>query len=113
MTTATEFDNVTQSVEPLDPIQARPSLGSGDSDGADHRGRPKVALGLIRLYQLARGPRPSPCRFLPTCSQYAEEAIREYGTIRGGALAARRIARCHPWGGHGIDPMPVREARSE
>ena len=46
------------------------------------------------------------CRFLPTCSEYAVEAVRRHGAWRGAGLAARRIARCHPWGGEGYDPVP-------
>jgi putative membrane protein insertion efficiency factor len=60
----------------------------------------------IRLYQLARSGRPSPCRYVPSCSEYAAEAVQHHGVVRGGALAIRRIARCHPWGGQGLDPVP-------
>jgi hypothetical protein len=60
----------------------------------------------IRLYQLARSGRPSPCRYVPTCSEYAAEAVQDHGVVRGGALAIRRITRCHPWGGQGLDPVP-------
>ena len=60
----------------------------------------------IRLYQRARAGRPSPCRFFPTCSAYALEAVEVHGAVRGSALAARRLARCHPWGAHGIDLVP-------
>jgi putative membrane protein insertion efficiency factor len=60
----------------------------------------------IRLYQRARTGRPSPCRYWPSCSQYAIEAIERHGAARGGWLATRRISRCHPWGGHGVDPVP-------
>jgi putative membrane protein insertion efficiency factor len=60
----------------------------------------------IRAYQLARAGRPSPCRYWPTCSQYALEAIERHGAGRGSWLAVRRIGRCHPWGGHGVDPVP-------
>ncbi|MDD3370587.1 MAG: membrane protein insertion efficiency factor YidD [Alphaproteobacteria bacterium] len=49
------------------------------------------------------------CRFLPTCSAYADEAIRVHGAIRGGWLALKRISRCHPWGGHGYDPVPPKD----
>ena len=48
------------------------------------------------------------CRFLPTCSAYADEAIKLHGVRRGTALAVRRFCRCHPWGGHGFDPVPDR-----
>jgi putative membrane protein insertion efficiency factor len=62
--------------------------------------------GAIRLYQRARAGRPSPCRYWPSCSQYAIEAIERHGATRGAWLATRRISRCHPWGGHGVDPVP-------
>ena len=51
------------------------------------------------------------CRFTPTCSQYAMDAIRAHGALAGGALAAKRICRCHPWGGCGHDPVPEKELR--
>lgn len=62
----------------------------------------------IRLYRLLISPLlgPSKCRFRPTCSQYAIEAIEEWGIFRGTWLALRRIARCHPWGDFGYDPVP-------
>ena len=66
----------------------------------------RVLVGCIRSYQVARGGRPSPCRYLPTCSEYAAEAIGRFGALRGGFMALRRISRCHPWGGHGVDPVP-------
>ena len=62
---------------------------------------------LIRFYQKCISPlKPPSCRFTPTCSQYAIEAIRKYGPIKGCWLAAKRIGRCHPWGGSGYDPVP-------
>ncbi|MDE3085538.1 MAG: membrane protein insertion efficiency factor YidD [Acidobacteriota bacterium] len=64
------------------------------------------ALALIRAYQLARAGRPSPCRYLPTCSDYAAEAIDRHGLGRGGWLAVRRLGRCHPLGASGHDPVP-------
>ncbi|WP_380874623.1 membrane protein insertion efficiency factor YidD [Sphingomonas sp. DBB INV C78] len=49
---------------------------------------------------------PPSCRYHPSCSAYAIEAIQRYGALKGGCLAVKRILRCHPWGGHGIDPVP-------
>jgi putative membrane protein insertion efficiency factor len=46
------------------------------------------------------------CRFLPTCSEYADEAIARHGVLRGGGLAVKRLCRCHPWGSSGFDPVP-------
>ncbi|MEK9713255.1 MAG: membrane protein insertion efficiency factor YidD [Thalassolituus sp.] len=67
----------------------------------------RLALAVIAVYRYAISPMlPSRCRYYPTCSSYADEAIRRYGIIRGGALALRRIGRCHPWGGHGVDLVP-------
>ncbi len=49
---------------------------------------------------------PASCRYVPTCSQYAIEALQKYGALKGGWLAIKRICRCHPWGGSGYDPVP-------
>ena len=63
---------------------------------------------LIRGYQLLVSPiLPAACRFRPTCSEYGMEAIARHGALRGGWLTVRRVARCHPWGGHGYDPVPA------
>lgn len=68
----------------------------------------KVLLILpIRFYQLAISPLMAPhCRFYPTCSQYAVEAISRFGAVKGGYLAASRLMRCHPWAEGGLDPVP-------
>ena len=66
-----------------------------------------LALVLVRAYQLALGPfARGACRFHPTCSAYALEAIERHGAIRGLALTLRRLARCHPLGASGYDPVP-------
>ena len=64
-------------------------------------------LKCVRFYQLAISPMlPPRCRYTPTCSQYAIEALQKYGAVKGSYLALRRICRCHPWGGCGYDPVP-------
>ena len=66
----------------------------------------RVVLFLIGAYQGARVGRVSPCRFTPTCSQYAREAVARHGALRGIGLAARRLGRCRPGGPSGFDPVP-------
>jgi hypothetical protein len=72
-----------------------------------------IIIKLLRVYQLTLSPAmrlllpaPSGCRFEPSCSHYAMDAVRAHGAARGLWLAARRVARCHPWGGQGCDPVP-------
>ena len=68
-------------------------------------GLPLIAL--IRVYQWGISPLLGPkCRYTPTCSQYAVEALKKHGLLKGSWLAIRRVARCHPWGGAGFDPVP-------
>lgn len=67
----------------------------------------RTVLGLVRAYQAARAGSISPCRFYPSCSAYAVEAVERHGAWRGGLLAVRRVARCHPFGGHGVDLVPL------
>jgi putative membrane protein insertion efficiency factor len=67
----------------------------------------KAFILLIRVYQAGISPYfPPSCRYAPTCSEYAAQAIAKYGAFRGVWLGLRRIARCHPWGGSGYDPVP-------
>jgi len=66
-----------------------------------------LALIPIYFYKYCISPlTPASCRFVPTCSEYALQAIKKYGPFKGGYLAIRRILRCHPWGGSGFDPVP-------
>ena len=76
-----------------------------------------LLIGLVRFYQIViskplhwlAGPAAG-CRFTPTCSQYCLDAIRIHGSLKGLWLGARRLARCHPWGGQGEDPVPPADA---
>lgn len=68
-------------------------------------------IGVVRLYQYVISPfLGTNCRYEPTCSAYAIEALETHGALRGTLLAARRISRCHPWGGSGYDPVPGTDA---
>lgn len=72
-----------------------------------------AALGLIKAYQY--GIRPmlgQRCRFFPSCSEYTADAIGEYGVLRGSAMGAMRLAKCHPWHSGGYDPVPPRASRT-
>lgn len=67
----------------------------------------QVLRGVIRLYQVTISPyMPMNCRYQPSCSSYARQALEHHGPVTGSWLALRRISRCHPWGGHGYDPIP-------
>ena len=64
---------------------------------------------IIRAYQLVISPMlGSNCRFMPTCSEYAMGSLKEYGLVKGTFLSIKRIGKCHPWGGHGYDPIPTK-----
>ncbi len=66
-----------------------------------------VLLWAISVYRRVVSPlKPPACRFYPTCSAYAEQAVRRYGPWKGGLMAVRRVARCHPWHAGGYDPVP-------
>ncbi|MBA3664804.1 MAG: membrane protein insertion efficiency factor YidD [Bacteroidetes bacterium] len=67
----------------------------------------KIAIAFVKFYQyLIRPLLPNACRFTPSCSEYAVEAINKYGGLKGSWLGLKRILRCHPWGGDGFDPVP-------
>ena len=67
-------------------------------------------LALIWIYQNAISPNtPASCRYTPTCSYYAKEALITHGIFKGGSLALKRIFSCHPWGGQGYDPVPPKD----
>lgn len=69
----------------------------------------RTLIGLVRFYQRWISPAlPPSCRYTPTCSGYMIEAIEVHGAVRGVWLGGRRLCRCHPWGGHGWDPVPPR-----
>ncbi|MBT8336186.1 MAG: membrane protein insertion efficiency factor YidD [Gemmatimonadetes bacterium] len=69
----------------------------------------RVLIGFVRLYQVGISPlTPPSCRYTPSCSAYAVEALERHGALRGSWMAMRRILRCHPWGGSGYDPVPLR-----
>jgi putative membrane protein insertion efficiency factor len=72
----------------------------------------RCVRGAIRAYKLTLSPLIGrQCRYLPTCSAYAEEALIRHGPWRGGMMSARRLCRCHPFGGSGYDPVPPVETR--
>jgi uncharacterized protein len=66
-----------------------------------------LLISLVKVYQAILSPYlPNSCRYTPTCSQYMIQAISKHGTFRGGWMGIKRLARCHPWGGSGFDPVP-------
>lgn len=70
-----------------------------------------ILISIINLYQKLPLASHSKCRFIPTCSNYAKEAIMEYGSFKGSYLAIKRILRCNPLGPSGFDPVPVKEKK--
>jgi conserved hypothetical protein YidD len=83
--------------------------GSGKTLDKAKRTMARILIYLIRLYRYTLSPwLGNQCRFYPTCSCYAEQAIARYGVLRGGWLALHRLLRCHPWRPGGVDPVPER-----
>ncbi len=68
----------------------------------------KILIKLIKLYQIIPGPWHNNCRHIPTCSNYALDAINNHGTINGIYLTIKRLLKCNPWGSYGYDPVPER-----
>jgi putative membrane protein insertion efficiency factor len=92
--------------ERTDQVQRPDQPKQGGTSAARRLALAPLVL-LIRVYQVLISPLIGPrCRFLPTCSDYALEALHRHGPVRGGWLALRRIGRCHPWGDSGYDPVP-------
>ncbi len=67
----------------------------------------RLLRAAVNGYQRVFAGRPSPCRHVPSCSNYALEAIDGHGAVRGSWYATKRLCRCHPWGSHGYDPVPA------
>ena len=83
---------------------------SGFRPGPETRPAAAVLIALVRCYQWLLRPLVAPsCRFAPSCSDYAAEALARHGAVAGALLALRRIIRCHPWHPGGFDPVPVRK----
>ena len=75
--------------------------------GAIKKGLIIILIIPVKIYQLSISPLlPNSCRYTPTCSSYAIEALKKHGPIKGLILTIKRVSKCHPWGGHGYDPVP-------
>ncbi len=95
------------------PHHTADAVGDGTASATAERSpRPsllaRLVLALLSAYRWTASFRQPRCRFLPTCSTYAVESVRVHGAIRGGAYAARRVVRCHPWNPGGFDPVKPR-----
>lgn len=88
----------------FDTISTKPLT---DSPTPELSGLAQGLRALVRSYQHLTAGRPSPCRYYPTCSTYAIEAVETHGSLRGIYLAGRRILRCNPFGSHGVDLVPL------
>ena len=96
------------------PTTSPPSSGAGSHSAAGPRARPisvAVAVALHRAYKVLISPLfAGSCRFEPSCADYMRDAVIAHGVVRGGWIGLRRLTRCHPFGGHGFDPVPDSEA---
>ena len=87
-------------------------MGDSEPIGEPLTAPQRAALLMLRLYKLLLSPMfAGSCRFLPSCSDYARDAVTTHGVMKGTWLAARRLSRCHPFGSSGYDPVPGRESR--
>ncbi|WP_404931993.1 membrane protein insertion efficiency factor YidD [Microbulbifer hainanensis] len=88
--------------------------GPGPAIPAGRRVVTRLAIRLIHLYRYVASPWVgNQCRFYPTCSHYAEEALKTHGFLKGGYLSARRLIKCHPWHPGGMDPVPPAPRKSD
>ncbi len=87
--------------------RCQPKLGGKYKNITPKENMKFLLVGLVKLYQGVLSPYlPNACRYTPTCSQYMIEAIEKHGVGKGGWLGLKRLASCHPWGGHGHDAVP-------
>jgi putative membrane protein insertion efficiency factor len=95
---------------PKRPPNSSARWSSSPPDAESRAWSVAIPVATVRLYQrLLRPVLPPSCRFFPSCSDYAAQAIEEHGAARGTLLAARRVMRCHPWNAGGYDPIPARK----
>ena len=92
---------------PTTTTESAPTSGQASQPEAHVRAPRRVAISLLRAYQGGASGRVSPCRFYPSCSNYAVEAFEVHGFWRATALTARRLLRCRPFGPHGVDLVPL------
>lgn len=80
----------------------------------DQTATQRAMIGLIKVYRYGISPfLPARCRYIPSCSEYALDAVKIHGAITGGKLAAKRLCSCHSWGGHGYDPVPPKQTETK